>query len=220
MKKIILALDEIKNLDEAVALVKKVGHLVYAVKIHNLYDKFGPDVVRMLKEAGAEKVWVDFKLYDIPNTGRLRTENLVADIVSVHASGGVKMMKEAVSSGKEVFAITILTSFSELEVKQIYNRGVDDAVLALAKLALEAGVAGIVCSPKEIKMLRAHAEFKNLKIVVPGVRSAGVDANDQNRVSTPKEAIQNGADFLVIGRQITEAPDPVVALADIEKEIN
>lgn len=219
MKKIILALDEIQNLDDATALVKKVGHLVYAVKIHNLYDKFGPEIVTKLKEAGAEKVWVDFKLYDIPNTGRLRAENLSADIVSVHASGGVKMMQEAVSSGKEIFAVTMLTSFSEAEVKQIYNREVEDAVITLAKLALEAGVAGIVCSPKEIKTLRAHAEFKDLKIVVPGVRSVGVHANDQNRVSTPKEAIGNGADFLVIGRQITEALDSVIALSDIEKEL-
>src|SRR3990167_11446002 len=210
MKKIILALDEIQNLDEAVKLVKKVGHLVYAVKIHNLYDKFGPDVVRILKEAGAEKVWVDFKLHDIPNTVRLRALNLSADIISVHASGGVKMMQEAVASGKEIFAITMLTSFSASEVEQIYNREVDDAVLTLAKLAKEAGVSGIVCSSKEAKMIRSHSEFKDLKVIVPGIRSAGVDLNDQRRISTPTEALQNGADYLVIVRQITQAADPQI----------
>src|SRR3989344_8646096 len=126
MKKIILALDEIQNLDEAIALVKEVGHLFYAIKVHNLYDKFGPDVVRILKEAGAEKVWVDFKIYDIPNTAKLRAENITADIISVHASGGVEMMRQAMASGKEIFAVTMLTSFSSDEVKQIYNKEVDE----------------------------------------------------------------------------------------------
>ena len=219
MKKIILALDEIQNLDEAVKLVKKVGHLVYAVKIHNLYDKFGPDVVRRLKEAGAEKVWVDFKLCDIPNTVRLRAKSIAADIISVHASGGVKMMQEAVASGKEIFAITMLTSFSASEVEQIYNREVDDAVLTLAKLAKEAGVSGIVCSPQEVKMIRSRSVFKDLKIIVPGIRSSGVDLNDQKRTSTPAEALQNGADYLVIGRQITQAIDPQVETEKICEEI-
>jgi len=220
MKKIILALDEIKNLDEAVKLVKKVGHLVYAVKIHNLYDKFGPDVVRKLKEAGAEKVWVDFKLYDISNTVRLRAKSIDADIISVHASGGVKMMQEAVASGKEIFAITILTSLSSPEVQQIYNSEVDDVVLVLARLAKEAGVSGIVCSSQEVKMIRNHSEFKDLKVIVPGIRSSGVDLNDQKRVSTPREAIENGADYLVIGRQITQAKDPETEIEKLYDEIN
>lgn len=219
MKKIILALDEIQNLDDAIALVKKIGHLVYAVKIHNLYDKFGPDIVGVLKEAGAERIWVDFKLYDISNTAKLRAENITADIISVHASGGVDMMKEAVASGKEIFAVTVLTSLSTSEVKQIYNKEVDDVVLILARLAKEAGVSGIVCSPQEAKILRSHSEFKNLKIITPGVRSMGVNPNDQSRVGTPREAILAGADYLVIGRQITLAEDPVTTLSDIVKEL-
>lgn len=218
-KKIILALDEIQNLDEVIALVKKVGHLVYAVKIHNLYDKFGPEIVRILKEAGAEKVWVDFKLYDIPNTGRLRAENITADILSVHASGGIKMMKEIVASGKEIFAVTALTSFSPFEIKQIYNREVEDAVLVLAGLAKEAGTSGVVCSPKEIKMLKGNIEFKDLKLVVPGIRSLGVDSNDQNRTGTPSQAILDGADYLVVGRQITKADDPVAEVKKLCQEI-
>lgn len=223
MKKIILAIDEIQNLDEVIALVKKVGYLVHAVKIHNLYDKFGPEIVKKLKEAGAEKVWVDFKLYDIPNTVKLRAENIFADIISVHASGGVKMMQEAVDTclplGKEIFAITALTSFSQAEVKTIYNRETPDAVLNLARLAKEAKVAGIVCSSEEAKMIRKYPEFANLKIIVPGVRSLRVDKNDQNRVSTPAEAIQNGADFIVIGREVTKTEDPVMALSKIQQEL-
>ncbi|MFA6257228.1 MAG: orotidine-5'-phosphate decarboxylase [Candidatus Paceibacterota bacterium] len=219
MKKLILALDEIQNLDDAVSLVKKVGSLMYAVKIHNLYDKFGPDVVRLLKEAGAEKVWVDYKLYDIPNTGKLRGESIVADIISVHASGGIKMMQEIVAGGKEVFAVTMLTSFSRDEVKQIYNREVDEAVVVLARLAKEAGVSGVVCSPQEIKILRGNPEFKDLKLVVPGIRSSGVSADDQMRIGTPSQALEDGADYLVIGRQITEAPDPEVETIKLCEEI-
>jgi len=218
-KKIVLALDEIQNLDDAVALVKKVGHLVYAIKVHNLYDRFGPDVVRVLKEAGAEKVWVDFKLSDIPNTVRLRTLDIAADIISIHASGGVPMLKEAVASGKEIFAITVLTSLSSSEVKQIYNREVNDAVLALAKLAKKAGVSGVVCSPKEVKMLKENPELKGLKFVVPGIRSAGVDLNDQNRTGTPEQAILDGADLLVLGRQITQAQDPEAEVLKLCEEI-
>ncbi|KKU22039.1 MAG: Orotidine 5'-phosphate decarboxylase [Candidatus Nomurabacteria bacterium GW2011_GWA1_46_11] len=208
MDKIILAIDEVENADEAVDLVRQIGSEFYAVKIHSLYDKFGPEIVRALKLAGAKKVWVDFKLLDIPNTARLRTAFLDADIVSVHAAGGVEMMKQAVLSGKEIFAITVLTSLSPAEVKQIYNREVDDVVLELAKLAKEAKVAGIVCSPKEVKMLRSREELSGLKIVVPGVRSAGKESNDQERVGTPEQALLDGADYLVVGRQITKAENP------------
>ncbi len=220
MSKLILALDEIQDLEEVLALVKKVGHLFYAVKIHNLYDKFGPSVVDKIKEAGAEKVWVDFKLYDIPNTGRLRALSINADIISVHASGGVEMMKEIASSGKEIFAVTALTSFSPEEVKSIYNNDLDRAVLNLALLAKEAGVAGVVCSPREIKMLKSHTELDGLKLVVPGIRGVGVDTNDQSRVGTPKQAIIDGADYLVIGRQITKAENPGEEISRILEEIN
>jgi orotidine-5'-phosphate decarboxylase len=219
MKKLILAVDEIQDLDTATALVKKVGHLFYAIKIHNLYDKFGPEAVRALKEAGAEKVWVDFKLYDIPNTAKLRTLSLAADIISVHASGGVKMMQQAVASGKEIFAVTALTSLTPEEVKQIYNNNVETVVLNLAKMAKDAGAAGIVCSPQEIKMLKAHPELNGLKLVVPGIRSAGVDTNDQSRVATPLQALQDGADYLVIGRQITNADNPESEVTKILEEI-
>ena len=129
MKKIILALDEIENLEDAVVLVKKIGHLFYAIKIHNLYDKFGPEAVRLLKEAGAEKVWVDFKIYDIPNTAKLRALNIFADIVSVHASGGVNMMKEAVSSGVKIF-LTIVSSTAICAVA----KGINNKTKSITKL--------------------------------------------------------------------------------------
>ncbi len=218
MSKLILALDEIQNLDEALALVKKVGHLLYAVKIHNMYDKFGPEVVSRLKEAGAKKVWVDHKLYDIPNTVKLRADSINADIISVHASGGLKMMREAMSSGKEIFAVTALTSFSEDEVINIYNRTLNETVLSLARLAKEAGVSGIVCSPLEVEMLKRG--LGSIKLVVPGVRSIGANTNDQSRVSTPADAVKDGADLLVVGRQVTQSEDPVAEIEKILKEIN
>ncbi len=220
MKKLILALDEIQDLDEVLALVKKIGHLFYAVKIHNLYDKYGPSVVDQIRGAGADKVWVDFKLYDIPNTGRLRAESINADIISVHATGGLKMMEDIVKSGKEIFAVTALTSFSPEEVKNIYNNDVEIVVSNLARLAKEAGVAGVVCSPKEIKMLKTLTGLDGLKIVVPGIRSNGVSNNDQNRVGTPEQALADGVDFLVIGRQITQAEDPEKEAMKLLEEVN
>ena len=220
MKKLILALDEIQDLDEVLALVKKIGHLFYAVKIHNLYDKYGPSVVDQIRGAGADKVWVDFKLYDIPNTGRLRAESINADIISVHATGGFKMMEDIVKSGKEIFAVTALTSFSPEEVKNIYNNDVEIVVSNLARLAKEAGVAGVVCSPKEIKILKTLTGLDGLKIVVPGIRSNGVSNNDQNRVGTPEQALADGADFLVIGRQITQAEDPEKEAMKLLEEVN
>ncbi len=218
-RKIIIALDEIQNIEDVLALVRKIGNKVYAVKVHNLYDRIGPKLIGILKEAGAERVWVDAKLYDIPNTAELRAKDITGDIVTVHATGGIKMMQDALKSEKEIFAVTVLTSFKPEEVKRIYNRDVLEQVLILAMMAKEAGVKNLVCSAHEVKMLSTHPDLADMRFIVPGIRSVGVDVNDQNRVSTPAEAIKNGATKLVIGRQITQVPDPVAALDAIEAEI-
>ena len=217
--KIILAADEIQDLQTLLNLIKKIGPNLYAVKIHNLYDKYGPDIVAQLKEAGASKVWVDAKLYDIPNTVGLRAESITADIITVHASGGVEMMKKAVASGKEIYAVTILTSFSAEQVQHIYNNEIPEQVLLLAKMAKEAGVAGIVCSAHEVKALSSLPELQGLEFVVPGIRSTGVPKNDQERAATPADATTNGATRLVIGRQITQAEDPEVAVNAVLEEL-
>lgn len=221
--KIILSADEL-DAGAVVVLTQKAGKDAYALKIHDIYDSLGPSIVKKLKEAGASRVWMDAKIHDIPNTARARArafaENGV-DIITVHASGGVEMMRAAKegAGNAEVYAVTVLTSLGEAQVSAIYHASVEDEVLTLAKLAKEAGVDGIVCSAHEVKTLSEDPALSGLKFVVPGIRSAGKDTQDQKRIATPAEALRSGATHLVIGRQITQAPDPEAALGEIEEEI-
>jgi len=224
-EKIILSTDEF-NKQELLDFVKKFGSKFSCIKIHNLYDQFGPGIISELKDAGAKRVWVDAKLHDIPNTVKLRAKAIAssgADILTVHASGGIEMMqaaKEGFGNGK-IYAVTALTSLTNQNIKAIYNaQDAKEMVLRLAPLVRQSGVDGLVCSPLEIEMLRANPDLKNLEIVVPGIRSQGVSANDQQRFDTPVNALKAGANFLVIGRQITQAKDPGQAIADLENEIS
>ncbi len=215
--RIILAADKL-SLTRCLELMPLIGPRLYAVKVHNHYDLHGPDVVADLKEAGAARVWVDAKLHDIPHTVWLRLAVYAAagaDIVSVHASGGVEMMKAAVDVGLQVYAITVLTSLSATQVSGLFCSTPQNAAGRLAHWAREAGVHGLVCSPQEVAALRSYG----LDLVVPGVRSPGVDAGDQQRTGTPAGAVAAGAARLVVGRQITEAEDPVAALDQIEAEL-
>lgn len=217
---IILALDGMSRSD-ARDLAQKVGDKVYALKIHDLYDGLGPLAFSYVEGFGA-KVWVDFKLHDIPQTVERRAKALVsngADIITVHAAGGVEMMQAALQSGATIYAITVLTSISEEQAKLMYGQSLQSAVMYFADLALDAGVHGIVCSPLEVDMLSSHGKFNVLEFITPGVRSAGVAVNDQKRVDTPERALQNGATRLVIGRQVTNADHPLLALELLTEEI-
>ncbi len=220
--RIILAADGL-TLDQTVALVKKVGKLVYGVKIHNLFDEFGESAVHAIKDAGTDIVWVDAKLHDIPETVKARAaviEASGANMLTVHASGGVKMMMAAREGNDlDVMGVTILTSLSAEDAQLIYGLPAQLAVMQLARLAKLAKLQGIVCSPKEVGALSRMPELAGMKFVIPGIRSAGVKANDQERIATPEEAIINGATHLVIGRQITTAPDPEEAIGKIFQEI-
>lgn len=220
---IILAADDL-SIDATIELAEKIGPRVYAMKIHEAYDAVGPGIVVQLKQAGVRRVWMDAKLHDIPNTVRLRARAYAdagIDIVSVHASGGIEMMRAAKEGAREaqVFAITVLTSLSPEEAHLIYGRTLEEEVYALARLAKEAGVDGVVCSPQEVAMLAEDSALSGLKFVVPGVRSTGIALNDQKRTALPKEALAAGATHLVIGRQITTAHDPIEALKVLEEEL-
>jgi orotidine-5'-phosphate decarboxylase len=222
--RVILATDEL-SLEQCLLLSSKIGDRVYAIKIHNLFDQEGPSVIQKLKDAGARRVWVDAKLHDIPNTVRFRTNAIVdagADIISVHASGGMEMMRMAVQSSKltEIYAVTALTSLDEKQISLIYGRSSQDIVLYLAGLAKLAGVHGMVCSSKEVGFLAKRPELEGLKFITPGVRSAGKAVNDQKRTDTPRSAVASGATHLVIGREITQAADPLETLRQIEEEIS
>ena len=219
-KRIILAADEL-TADACVLLAHRIGDRVDAIKIHNAYDYAGRALVKDLHARGA-RVWIDYKLHDIPNTVRLRAQALAdagADIITVHASGGIEMMQAALESGIEVYAITVLTSLSEEETHLLHGQPSKAAVLNLARQAKMAGVHGVVCSPKEVGILSKRPELQGLKFITPGIRSAGQNADDQKRVDTPAAALKAGAHRLVIGRQITQSQDMGTALAELEVEI-
>lgn len=221
--RIVISADELGE-QELLALTSAVGSEVYAIKIHDRYDALGPSIVGALKDAGAQRVWMDAKLHDIPNTARARAKAFAengVDILTVHASGGVDMMRAAKEGAPnaEIYAVTVLTSLSEETTGLVYGRSSMETVRTLAHLAQEAGIDGVVCSAKEVGVLSKEPALDGLKFVVPGVRSPGADAHDQKRVATPAEAIKDGASLLVIGRQVTTAQDPVEALAAIRAEL-
>ena len=194
-------------------------------KIHDLWDQESPKVLNDLECAGAGgDVWVDLKLHDVPQTVQLRARAVRyanARFLTVHALGGIEMMKRAVESGPNILAITILTSHTESEVRNRFRREAHEVVTELAYEAKQAGVWGVVCSAHEVGVLASNPDLKGLKFVVPGNRLAGKDATDQNqkRVNTPKAAFESGADYIVVGSELTKAADPVAVLKRIVNEI-
>ena len=197
-----------------------------AVKIGmELFYREGPAIVKELKAAGFT-IFLDLKLYDIPNTVAQATKNVArlgADYLTIHAAGGVKMMaaakqgaaagaQEAGTTAPKLLAITQLTSFSEAEMQatQLVHASMADSVIHLAQLAAEAGVAGTISSAFESQMIHEHTPADFLSIT-PGIRLAGDAKGDQSRVVTPDKAKQMGANGIVVGRSITQAADPVAA---------
>lgn len=174
-------------------------------------------------------VFLDLKFHDIPNTvakAIKATAGIDAFIMTVHTAGGHTMMKAAAEAASEnaaktgkrrpyVVGVTVLTSMDQNDLSEIGVRdAVADQVKRLAELAQKAGLDGVVCSPHEIEMIKKTCG-KDFKLVVPGIRPAGSETGDQKRVLTPREAVQKGADFLVIGRPITESANPAQAAKDI-----
>ncbi len=220
-KRINLALDGF-DLECAVSLSNLIGGRCNALKVHDLVDLEGaPRLIPVLKETGT-KVWVDYKLHDTPDTVGKRARALRkngADIITVHASGEVKMMKAAVDSGALILAVTILTSLEEYEVSKVYGNIPSQKVPEFALMAKEAGCYGIVCSPLEVGLLAAMPELAGMKFVTPGVRSSGVAMNDQKRVGTPRGALLDGAAEVVVGRQVSEAESPLEAFDMLLSEL-
>lgn len=201
--RICLALDGLQ-LDTALRLTNQVGYLCYAVKIHDAYDDRGARMIRDLKEADAKRVWVDSKIHDTKDTVGLRVKALVrngADIVTVHASGGVPMMTSAVSaavnesrdSSAEIWAITVLTSLDDAEIERIYGKGRtrEQIVHELALMAKESSAKTVVCSAMEVGMLAQSPILAGMGFTVPGTRSAGVVLGQQKRSGAhpPKQSL-------------------------------
>lgn len=208
------------------------GEQLYVKVGMELFYSEGPSIVRAIK-AGGHKVFLDLKLHDIPNTVKSSMKVLAsvgADMVNVHAAGGIRMMKAAVegledgSTGAarpEIIAVTQLTSTdqetmnSELKI----NGELRDVVLAYARNAQEAGLDGVVCSAWESEEIHAGTSDSFIT-VTPGIRLLGDVKGDQSRVATPARAKEMGSDYLVIGRSITKADDPVKAYRICMEEIN
>jgi len=220
---LIIALD-VETAVEARVLVGALGDAASFYKVGmELYASAGMDFVRELKSQG-HRVVVDLKLYDIGETVRRAVAQVAkvgADFLTVHGSRAV--MAAAVEgrgeSSLKLLAVTVLTSFDENDLRQMgYPCDVSSLVELRVRNAVDAGIDGVVCSPLEVARVRQIAGPR-ATLVTPGVRSAGASAGDQKRVATPAEAIANGADYLVIGRQVTRASDPRAEFLKISEEI-
>ena len=226
MNRVIIPLD-VPSVSDALALVDRLGDEADFYKIgFELYTRGGLEVVRELVSRD-KRVFLDIKLHDIPNTVARAVEaasDLGVDLLTLHASGGPRMMEaaaEARSGHLKLLGVTVLTSMTTDEMASVWGRKISlvrDEVFRLANLGKEAGLDGIVSSALEASWIRQKLGPSFL-IVTPGIRPAGSDSDDQNRVATPKEAVRSGADFLVIGRPITQADDPSAAFAAVLKEV-
>jgi orotidine-5'-phosphate decarboxylase len=247
--KLIVALD-LPSADAATRLAERLhGHVGMFKVGSELFTAEGPVLARYLVAVG-EKVFLDLKFHDIPNTVRAAAREaaqLGVTMLNVHASGGRKMMEAALEGVQaaasrrhedarpRVLAVTLLTSLESSDLEKLGLAGTpEDVVVRLARLAQEAGLDGVVASPREIAAVRA-ACGPRFVIVTPGIRPAHTRrsgaaarpatgaADDQVRIATPEVAIQAGADYLVVGRPITEAPEPVAAadaiVAEMEKAV-
>ena len=232
-ERLIFALD-VEHFAEAQKLVGLLkGHVGLFKVGKQLFTHSGPKVIDMIRNKG-ERVFLDLKFHDIPNTVAKAGEEatkLGSTMFTVHSMGGYQMMKGVVESSRNtakqlnmpkpfILAVTILTSMDEAILEEVgIKTPLEEQVVRLATLAKRAGVSGVVASPREISLIRDHCESDFL-IVTPGVRPASATKDDQKRTLTPGEAIRAGANYIVVGRPIKEADDPVRAADEIVEEIS
>ncbi len=232
-ERIILALD-VTDYNEALEIIRKFKEHIDIFKVGSeLFTSVGPKIVEKINSLG-KKVFLDLKYHDIPNTvsrSALAAAQLGVFMLNVHTLGGLEMMRQAVQTLVEaalkinfdrpkILGVTILTSIDKECL--INELGIEQSMQAqvrhLARLALKAGLDGVVASPQDAEMIRSHCGNEFL-IVTPGISTSWSPVNDQKRTLTPKKALRKGADYLVIGRAIMSQPDPISALEIIEKEM-
>ena len=212
----------------AVSIADKLDPNICRLKVGNqLFTSSGPKIVKTLHDKGFE-IFLDLKFHDIPNTvyeSVRSAANLGVWMINVHASGGSKMLdasKKALEGFDKpplLIGVTILTSISEEILTEIGFNNLDKQVMRLTKLAQRSGLDGVVCAASDASKVKQTCG-ESFLTVTPGIRPRDADLNDQRRTSTPKEAIANGSDFLVIGRPITGSEDPTNALENIYKEVS
>jgi orotidine-5'-phosphate decarboxylase len=225
--RIIVALDY-PSVEQASAFLKRITPKQCRVKVGlELYTAAGPRLIEQLKKQGFD-VFLDLKFHDIPNTAAgacRRAAELGVWMLNVHALGGGAMLSaareaiEGFAARPLLLAVTILTSHGQPELEQLgFSGTVEQNVMNLAQLAHHAGLDGVVCSAQEANSLRRKFGQEYI-LVTPGIRLPGSARDDQNRVLSPREATEQGADYLVIGRPVTQAADPCAVLEEINKEI-
>ncbi|WP_298440157.1 orotidine-5'-phosphate decarboxylase [uncultured Ferrimonas sp.] len=226
--KILVALD-FDDQQQVLALVAQLDPSKCRLKVgKELFTLFGPELVRQLI-AKKFDVFLDLKFHDIPNTvakAVTAAAELGVWMVNVHASGGGNMMRAAAKALQPygdkaplLIGVTMLTSMTEPELAELnIDKSANDHVLSLATLAQQCGLDGVVCSAKEASLLK-QTLGQEFKLVTPGIRPAGADNGDQQRVMTPQQAISAGSDYLVVGRPITQSDDPIAMLDSINATI-
>ena len=226
--KIIVALDY-ADAASALALVNQLDPALCKLKVgKELFTAVGPQLVEKLIAKNFQ-VFLDLKFHDIPNTVKNACEaasNLGVWMLNVHASGGSAMMQAALEGVNKashqpyLIAVTVLTSMNQASLHEIgIETSIENQVLKLAQLTQTAGLHGVVCSALEAQLLKQHLK-NDFLLVTPGIRPASASLDDQSRVLTPSQALQMGASYLVIGRPITQAPQPQQALMNIYQEIS
>ena len=223
---IIVALDT--ESERALELAKKLNPQECKVKVGSqLFTTAGPIIIEKLNDLGFD-VFLDLKFHDIPNTVKKAVEAVIKmDVwmLNVHSLGGKEMLRaayqvvEKVSVKPLLLGITVLTSLNDRALKEVgLGLNTEDQVLLLAELCQAEGLNGVVCSPNELSILRKHLD-KDFLLVTPGIRSSELEKDDQKRISTASEAISSGADYIVIGREITNDIDPSKKIKQILEKV-
>jgi orotidine-5'-phosphate decarboxylase len=222
----IVALD-FPDAERAMTLVQTLDEKCRFYKVGSeLFTASGADIIQWLRDTGCE-IFLDLKFHDIPNTVAGAVRNVAkmgVKLTTIHASGGSRMMEAAVEAAGAtcgVLAVTILTSLNDAALAEAWGRervDVENEVLRLAELARSAGVHGIVCSGQEAEAVSSR-HGNALKLLIPGIRLAGDPAGDQARNVTPREAVEAGASYLVVGRAVTAAKDPRAAMEAVTKDL-
>jgi orotidine-5'-phosphate decarboxylase len=231
--KIVVALD-VPNRDAALSLVEQLTGFVGMFKIgKQLFTAEGPQLVREIVASG-ERVFLDLKFHDIPNTvagAAQSASRLGVSLFNVHALGGSEMLRAAVQAVQnqpatplaraKILGVTVLTSMNDAGLAEVgIPHKASEMVVRLATLARIAGLDGVVASPREIRLIREQIANHDFIILTPGIRPAWSASGDQKRIATPAEALREGADYLVIGRAITDAKEPRAAAERILDEIS
>jgi orotidine-5'-phosphate decarboxylase len=221
-KPIIVAVDE-TQLDSFKQIVDSLDSNLCMIKVGSVsFNAIGHEAIQYVASKGFE-IFLDLKLHDIPNTVKKSIEGLISlpiSMMTIHTSGGLEMMKIAINAVKDtnikIFGVTALTSLSDEDTDVIFKRTASDQVAAMLDLAEEAKIDGVVCSPHELDLVVARKSFLS---ITPGIRLSESE-DDQSRVMTPNDAISKGANHIVIGRPITNAPNISEALLEIYNSIN